>query len=69
MYPNLYAEMARRDITQNLLSKKINKTPTTVSMKLNGKADLTLSECMEIKNAVDPDLSLEFLFERKEEIK
>lgn len=61
--------MARHKITKNLLAEKLNKTPTTISMKLNGKAHLTLAECLEIKEAIDPDLSLEYLFlkEEKEE--
>ena len=52
MYHNLDAEMARRKITRAMLAEKIGKTATTLSLKLNGKAPLTLSECIEIKNAV-----------------
>ena len=48
MFPNLDAEMARKKITQMALAKKIHKTPTTLSMKLNGKATLTLPECKEL---------------------
>ena len=62
MFPNLDAEMARRKITQLLLAEKIHKTPTTLSMKLNGKAPLTLAECIEIRNAVDKSLSIDYLF-------
>lgn len=62
MFPNLEAEMGRRKITQVSLAKKINKTPTTLSLKLNGKAPLTLTECIEIKNAIDPKFSIDYLF-------
>ena len=65
MFPNLDAEMERKKITQMALAKKIHKTPTTLSMKLNGKATLTLPECIEIRNAVGKDLSLDYLFEVK----
>ena len=62
MFPNLYAEMARRKITQAHLAQKIGKNPTTVSLKLRGEAPLTLNECIEIKNVVDETLSVDYLF-------
>lgn len=69
MFPNLYAEMARRKITQATLARKIGRTPTTLSMKLSGKAPISLVECVEIKNAIDETLSVDYLFstESKEE--
>lgn len=66
MFPNLDAEMARRKMTRLVLAEKIHKTPTTLSMKLNGKAPLTLAECIEIKNAVDPDSTVDYLFATEE---
>lgn len=65
MFPNLNAEMARKNITRASLANKIHKTPTTLSLKLNGKAPITLSECMEIKEALETDLSVDYLFETK----
>lgn len=62
MFPNLDAEMARRKITRQSLADKIHKTPTTLSLKLNGKAPITLAECVEIKNAIDESLSVDYLF-------
>lgn len=62
MFPNLDAEMARRKITRVLLAEKIHKTPTTLSLKLNGKAPITLVECLEIKKAIGTDLSIDYLF-------
>lgn len=66
MFPNLDAEMARKKITRAELAEKIHKTPTTLSLKLNGKAPITLSECIEIKNAVNPECSVEYLFAKDE---
>lgn len=63
MFPNLEAEMAKRNITRKKLSEILSVTQTTLGLKLNGKAKLTLPECLEIKNAVAPDKSIEFLFE------
>lgn len=62
MFPNLDAEMARRKMTRMTLAEKIHKTPTTLSMKLNGKSPLTLAECIEIKNAVDAECTVDYLF-------
>lgn len=62
MYPNLEAEMAREKIRQSRLAEIINVTPTTMSMKLSGKSELTLKECTEIKRNAFPDKSLDYLF-------
>lgn len=62
MFNNLDAEMARRKITRSSLAKKIHKSPTTLSLKLNGKAPITLLECIEIKNAIGVDCTIDYLF-------
>ena len=66
MFPNLDAEMARKKITRTLLAEKIHKTPTTVCLKLNGKAPITLTECLEIREAIDTELSIDYLFSTEE---
>ena len=67
MFPNLDAEMARRKITRSMLAEKINRTPTTLSLKLNGKAPITLTECMEIKAALGTAEPLDYLFATEED--
>lgn len=62
MYPNLEAEMARKGITRLSLADKIHRTPTTLSLKLNGKAYLTLPECIEIRDAIGSEFSIDYLF-------
>lgn len=62
MYPNLFAEMARKKITQVSLANRVHRTPTTLSLKLNGKAPITLAECVEIKKAIGTELSIDQLF-------
>lgn len=66
MFPNLDAELARKRITRAVLAEKIHKTPTTLSLKLNGKAPITLSECVEIKEAIGTDCSIDYLFATEE---
>jgi transcriptional regulator with XRE-family HTH domain len=67
LFPNLDAEMARRKITRNALAERIHKTLTTLSMKLNGKAPLTLKECIEIRDEVNSDCTVDYLFTVEEE--
>lgn len=62
MFPNLDAEMARKKITRNALAEGIHKTPTTLSLKLNGKAPISLNECIEIKKAIGSDCTIDYLF-------
>lgn len=62
MFPNLEAEMARRKITQATLAAVIGVTPTTMSMKLSGKAPITLAEADKIRDAIDRELRIDYLF-------
>ena len=62
MYPNLRAEMARKEINQNELADAVGITPATMSLKLSGKAKLTLDEAFAIKECVRSRLSLDALF-------
>ena len=48
MFPNLEAEMARGKITQSSIALSLGITPTTFSFKLNGKAPISLKECVKI---------------------
>lgn len=66
MFPNLDAEMARKKITRARLAKILKRTPTTLSLKLNGKAPITLEECLEIKKAIGTEKSIEYLFSTEE---
>lgn len=63
MYPNLEDEMKKNKITGAMLARRLNKTPTTVSLKLHGKAPITLAECVEIKSAIGTDKTIDYLFE------
>lgn len=65
IYPNLAAELARNNMTQGALASKAGVTPTTLSLKLQGKSIFTLPECRAIREAIDPgrQLTLDYLFE------
>lgn len=69
MYPNLNAELARRNIKRSDIAKDLfNGRTSSVSDKLNGKYPLLLSEATGIKNQYFPELELGYLFEKENEL-
>ncbi|GEM01226.1 hypothetical protein SAMN05421839_10653 [Halolactibacillus halophilus] len=68
MYPNLNAELARRNIKRTDIAKDLfNGRTATVSDKLNGRYPLQLSEAIKIKKRYFPELELGYLFEPENE--
>lgn len=63
MFCNLNAEMARKGITGAYLAEKLGISPTTLSLKLNGKSELTFRQATEIKKILKVDIPLEVLFQ------
>lgn len=63
MYPNLNAELARKNVTNGELAKVLGLSPSTVSQKRNGLFDFTLKEAKAIKHFLKLNLPLEELFE------
>lgn len=62
MYRNLDAELKRKDITRGELARKMKLTPSTMSLKLNGKSEISLKEAMQIKSIIGVDIPIEELF-------
>ena len=62
MYPNLNAEMARRNLTALTLSQRTGIPYSTLTPKLSGKAPIKLAEAKEIKKALGTDMSIDDLF-------
>ena len=67
MFPNLDAEMARYRVSQGTLATAIGVRPYTMSLKLKGKAPITLDEATKIRDTINKELSLEYLFEVERE--
>ena len=64
VFPNLRAEMARKNVTITDLANVLGLRIATVSIKLKtGK--FTLKEAKAIKQYLDVDMSLEELFEEE----
>jgi len=69
MFHNLEVEMAKARVTQYKLAEMIGITPTTLSMKLNGKSGLSLKECVVIKKVLNSTESIDYLFATEDEPK
>lgn len=65
MYPNLNAEMARRDISQQKMAEILGMTLATFNNKLSGKVDFKLSEINIICKFFG--CTFEYLFEERED--
>jgi plasmid maintenance system antidote protein VapI len=67
MYKNLKAEMSRYDIKNEDIASKLNITPSTASLKVNGKAKVTLQEAWSIQDLflekASVNFTLDYLFE------
>ncbi len=61
-YKNLKVEMARAGLNQRMLAEKAGMKKDTFNRKITGGSDWTLPECLKIRNILNPELKLEYLF-------
>lgn len=66
VYPNLSAEMARHEISVDMLAKNIGMTRQAISAKLAGKTKISVSEAKKIRDYVAKEELLDYLFKEKE---
>lgn len=62
MFPNLRAEMARKNITNEMLAKYLGINPATMSKKLNNIDLLKFNEAIKIRDKFFPGLATDVLF-------
>ena len=62
MYPNLEAELKRKNIKRADLANFLECTIGTISEKMQGKSDFSLSAAKKIKHWLGVDMPLEDLF-------
>ncbi len=68
MYPNLLAELKRHEKDQEALGNLLGLSLGTVNQKLNGYTDFKLVEVKKIQKEWFSYMSLEELFQTREEI-
>lgn len=61
-FKNLIAEMARKGVMQKELANEVGIRPETLSKKILGKSEFTLGELKRIRDFINPELKLEYLF-------
>lgn len=72
MFPNLRAEMARRNVTNAMLADFLGVTPETLLRKLCGKSKIDMDEAKAIKSYLnsikpfEPNMTLELLFAKED---
>lgn len=65
MYPNLNAEMARRNITVAILSERTGIPYSTLAPKVRGEKPVKMAEARLIRDAISGHLTLDYLFAEK----
>jgi plasmid maintenance system antidote protein VapI len=68
MYRILRAEMVRVNISVKELAMKIGITERSLRNKINGVTDFTITEARKIRPIVSPDMFLDDLFQRNDEV-
>ena len=64
MFPNLKAEMARKNVTISDLARAIHRTDRSVRGKVSGKGDFSWSEINAIRDQFFHGQSIEYLFSK-----
>lgn len=62
MFPNLKAEMARKNIRKGEIAKALGISQSTLSAKLNQNSRLKYTECVLIKEKFFPEHTIDYLF-------
>ena len=65
MFGNLLVEMKRAKVTQSDIARHLSLSKVSVIQKIYGRTDFTASEMFAIKEHFFPELTLEYLFEKK----
>ena len=66
-YSNLKAELARKGVSIEEVSKMLNIHRNSVTNKINGETPFTVEEAFKIHDRYFPKLSLDYLFATAED--
>ena len=64
MYANLIAQLNAKKITNTALANLLSKTPNTISQKLRGESDFTITEGLTVARTYFPEFDPAYLFEQ-----
>ncbi|MBP1992520.1 hypothetical protein [Paenibacillus eucommiae] len=67
MFPNIRAEMARKNLTIAAMAEVLKINERTLGSKLLGKTEFTWTEVSKIRQLFFPSCSVEYLFEPREQ--
>lgn len=62
MFPNLRAEMARKNITIKEVAEFLGKTDSWLDNRISGKASLPIIDGVRLRNKFFPEIDIEVLF-------
>lgn len=68
MYPNIKAELARKDMTIGDLAVATGMNYQSLWAKLKGNYQFSVTDAIAIKQALDVDIPIEVLFEKKDSV-
>jgi len=61
-YPNLIAEMTRRNVSTKDIAGAIGRSPDTVSNWLRGKGDFPIGKAFKVQETFFPAYTIAYLF-------
>ncbi len=64
-YPNLKAEMARHNITNDDIAEMFGKTRFWIDNRTRGKVSISVTAAIQIRDRFFPGFELEYLFAQK----
>lgn len=69
IYHNLKVEMVRKRITNADVAKHLNLTQQSIYAKFTGRQTITLEDAHKIKQLLNSDLSIDYLFIKSKKMK
>lgn len=62
MYGNLSSELQRKNIAQKVIADLIGCSEKTVTNKISGRTDFTISEALKIHRNLLPEFDMDYIF-------
>jgi hypothetical protein len=66
---NLEAEMKRNKISRSDIANLLGLSYRTIHSRFNGESEWGYSECVKVRDAYFPNMTLDYLFETEEKVR